>query len=248
MIELVSAVPIIIAAYIQRSQRDARKRWISLTMTVGVAAVLFSMLCSAAVVQRGYSKSSAAVLALGMVTLGAACWIIAPRVEVANVAWRGKRAILFGEPTLRYRSFPRLVLIWVWLILASLLVLIPLRYMGALTQNQFGGNVAKIVSLGYFAPLERLAPLTVGLCYRAHGPEQAENLAVPCDSPHRSEVVDAGSALRTTCPDAADYADTGLQVEVVGIVRSHVQYCVVRSTNVEREWSGTLSKSLPKTL
>jgi hypothetical protein len=85
-----------------------------------------------------------------------------------------------------------------------------------------------------------------GQCIEGHLPK-AENIVVPCDQPHRSEVIDAVD-VNADCPNshATPYEHDGLVIQDGELELNGIRYCRAQSTSATRYWFG--SALLPPTL
>lgn len=124
-------------------------------------------------------------------------------------------------------------------------LLIPLRYSGALAGDRTMTAIAKIASIGMFVPLRELRGISKGQCIEGHLPK-AENIVVPCNQPHRSEVTDAVD-VNADCPNshAMPYEHDGLVIQDGELKLNGIRYCWVQSTSATRYWFG--SALLPPT-
>jgi hypothetical protein len=235
------------AAAIMRAASPESRRWVLARAWAGALTATFVVADLIAVHERGISKSSLALLVAAVLSVFAYL-VLVLRLPVRWTVGNGELVLFLPLPALRGANVRLRQTLFVWWALMSLASLVPLRYGGFLVDEPEVSRVVGAVSLGLFAPLAERRSIDVGQCVLEHD-VRAENLVVPCGSPHKTEVVAAVDRTET-CPARDEFATLLMvtvdrSVEIDGLV-----YCVLHGVNARYAWKDKIGRKaeLPATL
>jgi hypothetical protein len=142
---------------------------------------------------------------------------------------------LVGRPKLHAPSPGRTVAMGLCGILAVAAWSVPLRFAGALVDDNAGSAVAKVLSFGQFGPLGVRREIADGQCLEARLADR-KNVVVPCGYPHKAEVVGEVND-ETPCPevDATEYHAGPMRVVRTKPI-SGVVFCILQAMSPQRTW------------
>lgn len=246
MIGVVTVIVMIIVGVATSTAPDAATRW-RRTIWSAAGAVGWLLLASMfAWGQRG-GRPGATLTAVAFVVAWA--WFRLVVDGNLRTLLAPDDGTLVAMPVLRGPSAPRTAIVGLLGLAAVVWSLVPLRFVGALVDEPKASVVARTLSMGNFGPLEQLLEIEVGQCLANRLPREV-NRVVPCDHPHRAEVI-AEVGPGAACPeiDASGY-DVGPMRVVRTDPIAEVVFCVAQALDPKRRWRirpGAGAPHLPNT-
>lgn len=224
-----------VGGLIQRSRTSDEARWRYLRAWTLILTPCIAIVGGIVIVHRGPSKSSTALVGVGLVLVGSALRLLfdgqrsRPSIDDEGWLWVAFRSTRF--------SVRRASLCIVWLVLTVGYLLATLQYGGAFVREPALERISGIAALGQFKSLRAHRPVDNTQCLEAREID-SRNDVVACSLPHRSEIVEEIDEDRT-CQSVDSYTNTGLDQKVVEAGPfGGSRFCVLQSKSPDLWWTG----------